>query len=48
MLNEVHCTALGIKIQGSAVFVTNVYILVLVGCDMVLGMQCLKELGPIS
>lgn len=46
VFSEGHCSTFKIKIQES-VFVTNVYILVLASCDMVLGVQWFKELGPV-
>lgn len=43
---EGKCVALRIKMQAH-IFTTNAYVLVLVGCDMVLGVQSLHEFGPI-
>lgn len=44
--SEVSCPKLKFKLQGVELM-TEVHVLVLAGCDMVLGMQWLRELGPI-
>lgn len=38
VLNEGRCATRRVKVQGN-VFITNAFVLVLVGCDMVLGVQ---------
>ncbi|KAF5481387.1 hypothetical protein F2P56_002043, partial [Juglans regia] len=40
------CKEVRVKIQG-VIFVVDVHVLVLAGCDMVLGMQWLRELGTV-
>jgi hypothetical protein len=40
------CEALSVKVQGN-VFQVDLYILPLAGCDVVLGIQWLRLLGPI-
>ncbi|KAF5462657.1 hypothetical protein F2P56_018645 [Juglans regia] len=46
VMSEGSCASLRVRIQGN-VFVTEAFVLVLVGCDMVLGVQWLHELGSI-
>ena len=44
--SEGSCSDIKLMIQGDQ-FITRAYVIQLGGCDMVLGIQCLKSLGPI-
>jgi hypothetical protein len=46
MLSEGKCTDVCLKLQGNT-FCSNFFVLTLGGCDVVLGVQWLRTLGPI-